>query len=875
MKKIHVIICCLVIAPGVITFADTSDRPQSFADASTQISSFFAVQMDGNVRLYWETNSETGIVGFHLERASESSANYLRITESMLPGLIVSPNGGHYQYIDTTAPHGKPLKYRIIAIEHTYERVSGEWSGIPETRSDLLHSMQWEPVSECYQQCMRTMQSSKGKQNSYIAQPSMSIVDWLANQIVNTANISIEEPGIVMIRADAIARTLRQDPRRVVERIQSGGVRITCMGKQIPWFTNSRQDCVYFYGYPVSTKYSEANVFQVQLSEGLQMRVVSCNLPDPSAERNDFNEIMHYEQDSFAQTALFTDPESDYWFWDYCIGGSDPRVISLETSGALADVEPWSSKEASIRIALHGATNTASNPDHHLRVSLNGYDIGECRWDGISPCYFETAFHQSYLNDGSNVLELSAILDYGVPYSIIYLDSVDLAFWKKTFTTDDMLAVNTRPMEPMIIDGFSTPEIFVLNVTDRDHPYRISNSLVEPSDAGYEVRFMENIKSSGLLERYWVSTASATPEAILDPISNDPDLRAIENQGDYIVITTKALVTPANSFADYKTSQDFQPFVVCLENIYDQFGYGQRNPESIRDFLKYASEHWSLPPHFILLLGNGTYDYRNLYGMNDNIVPTLMASTPYGLAASDNRYADIQGDDGLIDLAIGRLPVLTEADVTAYLNKCMNAQPVSPEILTLLMLADNPDSAGNFPESSDNVINAIEADVEVQTIYLSELPISIARNRLRSSLENGVDYVNYIGHGGLDRFADEGLLLTTDISGIEMQPHYPIVSAMTCLSGNYSIPGYTCIGEQFILDDTGARIVFTSTGYSLNEQAVILDTAYVDQIFNQQESILGNAVRNALQTYGSQRSERFILEIFNLLGDPGLRLSFP
>ena len=56
---------------------------------------------------------------------------------------------------------------------------------------------------------------------------------------------------------------------------------------------------------------------------------------------------------------------------------------------------------------------------------------------------------------------------------------------------------------------------------------------------------------------------------------------------------------------------------------------------------------------------------RITWDMADNLLPPLMAATPHGLFASDNRFADVEGDDGVPEMAIGRLPVVTSDELDA------------------------------------------------------------------------------------------------------------------------------------------------------------------------------------------------------------------
>jgi len=101
----------------------------------------------------------------------------------------------------------------------------------------------------------------------------------------------------------------------------------------------------------------------------------------------------------------------------------------------------------------------------------------------------------------------------------------------------------------------------------------------------------------------------------------------------------------------------------------NEFNYGLYKPEAIRDFLSYAYHNWEKAPRYLVLAGEGTFDYRNNQGYNDNLVPAILVETPYGLFASDNRYADVDGDDGVPDMAVGRLPVMTSEELDAVISK--------------------------------------------------------------------------------------------------------------------------------------------------------------------------------------------------------------
>ena len=70
----------------------------------------------------------------------------------------------------------------------------------------------------------------------------------------------------------------------------------------------------------------------------------------------------------------------------------------------------------------------------------------------------------------------------------------------------------------------------------------------------------------------------------------------------------------------------------------------------------------------------------------------------------------------------------------------------------------------------------------------------------------------------------------------------------------------------------GAIAVWGPTGLSLSEEAVILDQELFEALFGAGKRILGEATRQALQEGRKNGVEGFMLEIYNLIGDPALRV---
>jgi hypothetical protein len=152
------------------------------------------------------------------------------------------------------------------------------------------------------------------------------------------------------------------------------------------------------------------------------------------------------------------------------------------------------------------------------------------------------------------------------------------------------------------------------------------------------------------------------------------------------------------------------------------------------------------------------------------------------------------------------------------------------------------------------------------------MTLAQARQQVMATLQAGVGYWNYIGHGGLDRFASEGLFLTTDVPGLN-NPMTPIVASLTCSTGRFEVPGWASLGEALVMkEDGGAVAAWTPSGLSYNSQALILNEALVKSLYDANTSTLGEAVQDALETFSDEGQLKFMLSIYNLLGDPATRI---
>ena len=160
-----------------------------------------------------------------------------------------------------------------------------------------------------------------------------------------------------------------------------------------------------------------------------------------------------------------------------------------------------------------------------------------------------------------------------------------------------------------------------------------------------------------------------------------------QNGADLVIISPEIFRESLAPLKALRESQGISVALVDIEDIYDEFSYGMKTPQAVKDFLHRARSAWQRPPRFVLLVGDASFDPRDYQGYGSfDFVPTKLVETAYLETASDDWLVDFD-DDGLPDLAIGRLPVRTVEEARIVVSKIVGYE--SQSILAeALLVAD-------------------------------------------------------------------------------------------------------------------------------------------------------------------------------------------
>lgn len=846
---------------------------------------FEVLSADEQSYVEWETAYEHGTVGFYLWRKDDGAPDFIRLNDSLLPGVLVAPQGGIYRYRDATAKPGRIYTYRLDEVEMGGSMISyGPFTVTIPQAGDAARSLSAGAEPEVpYVATPREsgftrqrLAENEAALKTASLTPARSVKASLETSLMSgappalwpTIKITTDARGVYLADAETLASLVGEPENTIREAITDGTAALSCGGTACSYLPAA--EGLYFYAGTVDTIYTTNNVFWLTWTGGVHMSSVGGIVP-VAVEGGSFTETFHAERNTNSMLAQDLDPESDYWFWNYLIASpAGFKTNYLMRPPAVAA----SSADAQLVARFLGGSSTGVTNEHHLLIKVNGTQIGETRWTGLGRWATTSTFSQALLADNVNTVTVTSVLDSGAPYSVAYVDSFDLTYQRRFEADDNLLVLRGDTSAVVSVSGFKWPDIHVLNVSDPAHPVELEGLGIDEWNGDYRASFVP--------ETPFVPYAAFALGHGLKPSSmtayTSAALRAETNTARYIVITVPSLAAAAQALADYRrTESGLATRVVMLEDIYNEFGFGLALPSAIRSFLSYAKEHWDpadMSGFYVVLAGEGTFDYLNYSGSGQNIVPAKMVSTPDGLGASDNWYVDFDSDY-VPDMAIGRLPVLNTNELNGLLADMIGYESNEGGAWRqkVLLTADDPDDGGDFNASSESVGELVPRDYQISKAYMSTAGVSGAKTILFNAVNSGSAFVNYFGHGGIDRMANEGLLTTANASSLTNSSRLTVLVALTCSIGQYSLPGYDCLSEVLLLSKGGgAAAVWAPSTLQYNQSGTVMANHLYTAAFRESQIRFGDAIRKAKEDYATDGIALYALDIYNLLGDPAMPL---
>jgi len=833
------------------------------ADVRTEFGWVSGMSNGSGVLVEWQMTSEKGNMGFNVFRIGRGG--HVQVNSDLIFGSAaragsVPQYGEKYSFYDRKGDLGSV--YSIEANDLDGRKITS--NSISPTYSKVV------PVGEQPRSSGKSMLQSEAlnvpkEVLSDIDAPSFA-PDPITHQWV------VSHPGVkIGVKKEGIYRVTNGD-------LQAAGFNTASDPDNWQLYVNGVQQAITigpgasyieFYGNGVDTPESDIQGYFLIVGDGPGKRIQN-SVARPSRGTvllPSYNQTFVFKQRNSYVNSIINGPAENYFGQ---VIGSTVVNINFDLTGI-----DFARLESTFDLKLQGF----SIASHIVEVTLNGQALnglesaGQFSFGGTQTIP-TSLLRDTSLGQGSNVLSLRSAAP-GSDFSLF--DTLSVNFNRKYAavgnTTLKAYSVNLKFAK---LTGFASANTRIFDISHPDDPKLITNLPFQQQGSTFGVdlpaargRFIFAVEDSAILP-----PVSITP--------NDGVLLGVNTQAaDLIIISYKDFLTEAQTWADYRTSQGFRVKVVDVDKVFNEFGYGVLSSDSIEAFLNYAYNNWQAPqPKYVLLIGDASYNSRNYNNQGFfNYVPTRIVPTIFTETASDEALADFD-DDGLAEMAIGRIPARQGSSVTNALSKVTHwesnlpADPLSRGILFASHWDNNtPGDPGDpetfFQEMSKRIRD--ELPPGTSSTMINSLPPT-ANADLLAAMNNGKYLVNYSGHGSLSAWVNSGFFASGSVSSLTNHDNEAVYTMLTCLNGYFIEPHPLAksLAETLVdWNNGGAVAAWASTGETTADVQEVMARRFYNQVGQGNIQRLGDLIKDAKGTVVGGNDVRLS---WALLGDPTLKM---
>jgi subtilisin-like proprotein convertase family protein len=630
--------------------------------------------------------------------------------------------------------------------------------------------------------------------------------------------------------------------------------------------------------------YDDANRYRLELNAAQALRMAARNSLDttvPIIVRASANADVE-ENHVYGFAATTRDPWS--WSRTVAVGSAAQSAHNVPLPGA------DSSEGAQVSVTLWGGLDFEPTPDdHHAILQWNGQPVADVRFDGIRTHSVNLTLPVGAVQP-SNTLTLVLPGDTGHSADAIYLEDVSVAYTRNlsadqgrlSFASPEGAAVAGAPGDPEVLmaDQFEA-DADPCSAPDACRTFAIANIGADArvvQQFGGAPRVVRNAThNAGVLrftvpvqagDVFWVTDESAMYVPEVRAVADTSTL--LQGPADYLVIAHPQFANDLGALTALRQGQGLSTKVVTTEQIYAQYSHGIVDPRAIAQYIAQARAQWNT--RYVLLVGGDSYDAFDDLGLGVvNFLPTpyresgaLVRFTP-----SDGALADTD-DDGTADLAIGRLPVRSNAELSAVLGKILAYDAGNGR--HAVMVADRAQGGLDFAALSNAHVGLLGNTHTSSTAYVDALGAAGARDELVARINAGARYVQYFGHSSPDRWSFEPVLTSAQIqSGLFTNTDPVLVNQLGCWTTYFVDPYANSMGHAWLLGPHGAAGVIGASALTdaFNDDAL---AQRLLPLLTQPATRVGEAVRAAkAQLRVDQVDAQDVQVSTNLLGDPAMR----
>lgn len=396
---------------------------------------------------------------------------------------------------------------------------------------------------------------------------------------------------------------------------------------------------------------------------------------------------------------------------------------------------------------------------------------------------------------------------------------------------------------------------------------------------------------------------------------------------DYLIVAADGLGGVAKEWGEYRKGQGRQVEVVTLGAIAKEAGKDKINLLDLKNYIKKHGGEKPAEGFQVLLIGDCPVEGSEGYDAKTEI-PWFMSAYKDAYERSaipgDNFLADTIGEDNEIpDFAIGRIPARTPEQASLALKKvkAYESAKLGEWIKRLTFFAGE----GRFGAAVDQMLENLFTQMAEQVIDPAyDLRMTYANiksayayvpsrfsDKVLEEANTGAFLLSYMGHGAVDRLDDmhvsqgEGkrdlrypILQDDDVVKFNIEDgKLPVMIIVACATG-FLDHKEQCLTERICFAEKAPVAVISSSRDSHPYSNTLLQNAMITEMTKNRRATLGEcfmrAKREIVQGEDKNRKSlenmaafiipkksdrdklnRAHLYLYNLIGDPGLKLKHP
>lgn len=833
--------------------------PKKLPQSNVKLNSAEAFSDGNGVYLRWQTETETQNLGFFIYRITEKGTE-LANPSIVGGGSLISAEpvvyGGKYSFFDTKGDLTNSYFIESVGLNgqrQTFEQIFPKYlrdlTFVADFTSEQLRKRTEETKPSFEDYLLNLPIDLQNEVNANSLPPDINTQRWVASQA--GVKINVKQEGVYRV-----SRTELQNAGFDVNA-SSNLWQLYVDGNEQAINIGANDSYIEFYGKGIDTLESATKVYYLVVGTQSGKRIgttfirpIAGNVIAKSYSQT----FSRKERQIYVSSGILNGDTENFFSSIPIIGSSSPTPATTTLTFNLTSVD-FSISKGSMQLGIQGLTDAP----HQIIPTLNGEPLDAISGSGkvLMNGFFQIP--TSFLREGTNILQLQT---YGGSGDISLTESIRVNYLRKYEANQNRLAFYTANYRTSSLSGFTSPNIRVFDLTYPDNPSQITNLRIDDNGGNYSVvlpahrgRTMFAVEDSAIL------AANAVVQ------NNPSSLATAVHNGELIIVAYKDWLTQANDWANYRRGQGMTVEVVDIEDILDEFSYGSVNTAGITNFFNYAKNNWQTPPKYVLLMGDTSYDFRNYENRPyQNFVPTKLVDTVYEETGSDEALCDFN-NDGLAEIAVGRIPVRNPQTVTQILNKTMTFEAnLSTAFSRGALFASDVPNGYDFEGLSQRLADQLPASIPKTYINRSQ---ANARTLMLAQMNSGPYLVNYSGHGSTGGW-DGGFFNIADATALTNAPNYTLYFMLTCLNGYFLRTDSDSLSEAVLKTQNGGAVAsWASTGKTTPDVQEIMATRFYNQLNVSNMSRIGDFIKDSKESLMGGRDVRLS---WALLGDPTLKI---